>query len=308
MTSTSPASAPTSRQRAQQRISFWDRAAVSLLGILGFALSYAALQQVALAVHIPRLLTYAYPPLVDGFIAYGVRAILVLRAAPLHARLYAWMLFGTATAASIWANALHALDLNKPGTTELHLGDFAVVVLAAIPPLSLAGATHLHVLISRYSTTSDLVPVTAGSDPDPMPPTAPHLGDVPASAALPPQGRALEGVSAIAEPTTAETPATVPVPAAPGSAPEVEPAEHENAGGNAPDDSGPRRGGRPPLATDQQLVEVLLAAPTGPDLMTREDARAALAAAGLGAGNDRLRDALALARAQSEARQHPDGA
>lgn len=130
----------------------WDRAAVGLLGVLGFALSYSALQQMAMAVHVLRPLSYAYPPLVDGFIAYGVRAVLVLRAAPLHARLYAWVLFGAATSASIWANALHALDLNKPGTTQLHLGNPAVVVLSAIPPLALGGATHLHVLISRYGS------------------------------------------------------------------------------------------------------------------------------------------------------------
>jgi Protein of unknown function (DUF2637) len=94
-----------------------DRAVVSLLGVLGFALSYSALQQMATAIHVLSPLSYAYPPLVDGFIAYGVRAVLVLRTAPLHARLYAWVLFGAATSASIWANALHALDLNQPGTT-----------------------------------------------------------------------------------------------------------------------------------------------------------------------------------------------
>jgi Protein of unknown function (DUF2637) len=142
-----------------------DRAVVGLLGVLGFALSYSALQQMATAIHVLRPLSYAYPPLVDGFIAYGVRAVLVLRTAPLHARLYAWVLFGAATSAGIWANALHALDLNKPGTTQLHLGNPTVVVLSAIPPLALGGATHLHVLISRYGSTSTNpakpVPVTA---------------------------------------------------------------------------------------------------------------------------------------------------
>jgi hypothetical protein len=143
----------------------WDRAAVALLGVLGFALSYSALQQMATAVHVLQPLSYAYPPLVDGFIAYGVRAVLVLRTAPLLARLYAWLLFGAATTASIWANALHALDLNKPGTTTLHLGNPTVVVLSAIPPLALGGATHLHVLISRYGGTASSpatpVPVAA---------------------------------------------------------------------------------------------------------------------------------------------------
>ncbi|WP_408645970.1 DUF2637 domain-containing protein [Streptomyces odonnellii] len=69
----------------------------------------------ATAVHVRPQLTYLFPVVIDGFIAYGVRALLVLREAPLPARLYAWALFITATAASIWANGLHALDLNQPG-------------------------------------------------------------------------------------------------------------------------------------------------------------------------------------------------
>ncbi len=148
MTTAPPATATrhheTRRQsdRSAHRATGWDRATLGLLGVLGFALSYAALQQMATAAHVVRPLSYAYPPLVDGFIAYGVRAVLVLRTAPLPARLYAWgSLFAAATSASIWANALHALDLNQPGTTTLHLGNPTVVVLSAIPPLALGGAT-----------------------------------------------------------------------------------------------------------------------------------------------------------------------
>lgn len=70
----------------------------------------------AVAIHIRGFLTYLFPLVIDGFIAYGIRALLVLRDAPLRARLYVWTLFGTATAASIWANALHAVRLNEdPG-------------------------------------------------------------------------------------------------------------------------------------------------------------------------------------------------
>lgn len=89
--------------------------------------------------------------MIDGFIAYGVRALLVLRTASFAARLYVWTLFGTATAASIWANALHAVRLNQqhPEGGGLRLGDVTVGALSTIAPLALAGAVHLYILIAR---------------------------------------------------------------------------------------------------------------------------------------------------------------
>ncbi|MEU0629133.1 DUF2637 domain-containing protein [Streptomyces sp. NPDC005989] len=132
-------------------ITGWDRAVVIALGGAGCALSYDALQQMAVAVHIRGFLTYLFPLVIDGFIAYGIRALLVLRDAPLRARLYVWTLFGTATAASIWANALHAVRLNEDAVagTGLRLGDTVVAVLSTVAPLALAGAVHLYILIAR---------------------------------------------------------------------------------------------------------------------------------------------------------------
>ncbi|MGW4673774.1 DUF2637 domain-containing protein [Streptomyces sp. NPDC004324] len=135
----------------------WDRAAILTLGAAACALSYDALQQMAVAIHIHGFLTYLFPLVIDGFIAYGVRALLVLHTAPFRARLYVWTLFGTATVASIWANALHALRLNQQVTSGgLYLGDATVGVLSTIAPLALAGAVHLHILITRETTTEAL--------------------------------------------------------------------------------------------------------------------------------------------------------
>nr|WP_203673472.1 MULTISPECIES: DUF2637 domain-containing protein [unclassified Streptomyces] len=132
------------------RISTWDRAVVIALGGAGCALSYDALQQMAVAIHVRGFLTYLFPLVIDGFIAYGVRALLVLRDAPLRARLYVWLLFGVATAASIWANALHAVRLNQQGSSSgLRLGDTVVAMLSTLAPLALAGAVHLYILIAR---------------------------------------------------------------------------------------------------------------------------------------------------------------
>ncbi|MFJ9034527.1 DUF2637 domain-containing protein [Streptomyces sp. NPDC102274] len=128
----------------------WDRLAIVALGTAGCALSYDALQQMAVAIHIRGQLTYLYPLVIDGFIAYGVRALLVLSTAPLRARAYIWTLFGTATTASLWANALHAVRLNQQTTQEgLYLGDTVVAVLSTLAPLALAGAVHLYILMTR---------------------------------------------------------------------------------------------------------------------------------------------------------------
>ncbi|MBK6018955.1 DUF2637 domain-containing protein [Streptomyces sp. MBT53] len=136
------------------RITGWDRAAIVALGGAGCALSYDALQQMATAIHVRGPLTFLFPLVIDGFIAYGVRALLVLRTASFAARLYVWMLFGTATAASIWANALHAVRLNQqsPEGDGLRLGDVTVGALSTIAPLALAGAVHLYILIARRVT------------------------------------------------------------------------------------------------------------------------------------------------------------
>ncbi|WP_435845878.1 DUF2637 domain-containing protein [Streptomyces huasconensis] len=142
---------PTAAHPAVAPVGFWDRLAIVVLGLAGCALSYDALQQMAVAIHVRGLLTYLFPLVVDGFIAYGVRALLVLSEAPLRARLYVWVLFGTATAASIWANALHAVRLNQQTThSGLRLSDTVVAILSTLAPLALAGAVHLYILITRY--------------------------------------------------------------------------------------------------------------------------------------------------------------
>ncbi|TGZ16584.1 hypothetical protein DV517_15570 [Streptomyces sp. S816] len=130
------------------------RFGIALLGAIGFALSYDALRQMAVAIHIRGMLTYAFPLVIDGFIAIGVGALLILRTAPLLSRLYVWALVGLATATSIWANALHAVRLNQQtGPDGLHLDDITVGVLSAIAPLALAGAVHLYIVIRRHPMT-----------------------------------------------------------------------------------------------------------------------------------------------------------
>ncbi|GHA17266.1 DUF2637 domain-containing protein [Streptomyces echinoruber] len=152
-----------------RRMTFWDAAAITLLGAAGFAFSYDALRQVAVAVHARGKLSYLFPVFVDGFIAYGVRALVLLRHRNFGARLYAWTLFLAATAASLWANALHAVTLNHGPRSErsaLHLGDGVVAVLSMLAPLALAGSVHLYIIMARTAEAS--VPDRSERRPGPV--------------------------------------------------------------------------------------------------------------------------------------------
>ncbi|MEV5600239.1 DUF2637 domain-containing protein [Streptomyces sp. NPDC052299] len=123
------------------------------MAVAAFALSYDALRQMAAASHIHPALTYAFPLVIDGFIAIGIGALLVLRTAPIGPRLYVAALVGTATATSIWANVLHAVRLNQQAPrTGLALDDITVGIISAIAPLALAGAVHLYLLVQRRPT------------------------------------------------------------------------------------------------------------------------------------------------------------
>ncbi|MFD9591689.1 DUF2637 domain-containing protein [Kitasatospora sp. NPDC059973] len=147
-------------KRPAPGMSWWDKAAIGAMGGVGGALSYDALQQMAVAMHIRPELTYLFPVAIDGFIAYGTRALVVLKDAPLRARAYTWSVFGSATATSVWANWTHAVrlnDISAPGE-GLHLPDWSVGVLSTIAPLVLGGATHLYIVMSRHASGADAEP------------------------------------------------------------------------------------------------------------------------------------------------------
>ncbi len=253
------------------RTTAWDRAAIFTLGAAGCALSYDALQQMAVAIHVRGFLTYLFPLVIDGFIAYGVRALLVLRTAPFRARLYVWTLFGTATTASIWANALHAIRLNQliPAGGGLRLGDITVGILSTVAPLALAGAVHLHILITRQPAPAP--------DHTVQPPTA-------------------QGVDQNTEP---DLPTAMPAPASPPAEQHVQPkARHRS------------RIGRPPEAELHELLDLVRPNVAEHRRPTRELVRGTIRAADLGISEKRLTklmNALREDRTAAEApRPHPE--
>lgn len=206
------------------------RAGIALLAAFAFALSYDALRQMAVAIHIRGLLTYAFPLVIDGFIAIGVGALLMLRTAPLRSRVYVWALVGLATVTSIWANALHAVRLNEqsPQGDGLRLGDLTVGALSAIAPLALAGAVHLYIVIRRHPTPHPQETDTAEhlEAPDPG-----LRRDDDIRPSIPVQGQ--------------------PEPLS-GAAPEPEPDSGDEMPAQAL--SAPRRTGRPPNASLEELL------------------------------------------------------
>jgi hypothetical protein len=211
----------------------------------------------AVAAHISGPLTYLFPLVIDGFIALGVTALLILRTAPLHSRLYVWTLVTLATGTSIWANALHAIRLNEQA--RLHLNNATVGALSAIAPLALAGAVHLYLVINRHLTANKPAatePPTATA-PSSEPPTstakhaanatlAGHAESATTTTAKPaPKPPTPPAAATQAVPATAVTPAT---PAAPAKAPLPATAQPRKAA--------PSSGGRKPRATEAYLLEL----------------------------------------------------
>ncbi|MFD7577294.1 DUF2637 domain-containing protein [Kitasatospora sp. NPDC059817] len=258
-------------------MTFWDRLAVALIGAAGFALSFDALQQMAVAIHVRGPLTYVFPFTVDGFIAYGVRTLLVLRAAPWAARVYAWFLFAGATAASVWANALHAVRLNRllDHSSGLRLGESVVGALSTLSPLALGGAVHLYILIARHAPTPASTGPSAVTSADRTVPTS--VGpdgrsgpDASVRSAVP--TRADHGPSAVSDsgPTGGASAGPEfqhrsgnagagPVPERSAEVPFLRTVDHLPEGDEglpAPDGGPARRTGRPPGASMDQLLEV----------------------------------------------------
>lgn len=139
------------------------RVGIALLAAVAFALSYDALRQMAVASHVRGLLTYLFPLVIDGFIAIGIVALLLLRTAPVRSRLYVWTLVGAATGTSISANVVHAVGLNEG--TRLHLNNTTAGALSAIAPLALAGAVHLYLVINRHLAANSTVAAASPAIP-----------------------------------------------------------------------------------------------------------------------------------------------
>ncbi|MFF6790368.1 DUF2637 domain-containing protein [Streptomyces filamentosus] len=214
-----------------------------------FALSYDALRQMAAASHIHPGLTYAFPLVIDGFIAIGIGALLIVRTAHWGSRAYVWGLVSIATATSIWANVLHAVRLNQQTRRGgLALDDITVGVISAIAPLALAGAVHLYLLVQRRPAHPE-----------------PHVEARHVPAATPPE------------------------PGTPAATKDPVPAEDVAEGTDEqvadPEPPPAAEGGQRPLATYEQVIAIGRTAPLGRDgRVSRRHMEKAIRAEGLRPG------------------------
>lgn len=287
------------------RVNRWDYAAIGLLALTGFALSYDALRQTAQAIHVRGALTYVYPLIIDGFIAYSVRALLILRTAPLAARAYVWALFLSSTTASVWANILHAVRLNQQALDtidRLHLGDTAVGILSMIAPLALAGAVHLGIITSRHNTP-DMTTVT-GTDVD--------LHEMPASDSGQHHRPTEAGSTASSRRSLTEADADDQLaerPEGPGAltADREEPADHSPPGRGSGEAGEGRPVGRPPAATMNALLTIGRQAWTQAGRLSRSVVADAIRARSLSVSSDRLTAVMDALRAEQDTAHQADG-
>lgn len=112
-----------------------------------FWLSFTALADLANRSGIAPTQAWAWPLIVDGIIVVGTVAVVAL--AGRRDAWYPWMLLIAGAAASVAANAIHAIV-----TADADVPPVLAASVAAVPPIVLLASTHLTVVLTqRFRTT-----------------------------------------------------------------------------------------------------------------------------------------------------------
>ncbi|MFB9415707.1 DUF2637 domain-containing protein [Dactylosporangium matsuzakiense] len=137
-------------------------ASVGLLAVTaaGFALSFDAIQAVAVAAHVDRRLAWMMPVAIDGAMAVGTVTAVVMRRLGRSAW-YPWLVVLTGAVISVLCNAAHAYMAGA-----LVLPVRAAMAVSAIPAVMLALSVHLLVelvqaVAGRVSAAELAAPVPA---------------------------------------------------------------------------------------------------------------------------------------------------
>lgn len=116
-------------------------ACTALVAVVTFALSFAGLRDYGLNVAgVPWQLAWLVPIGIDGLTVASIAATFALRQEPWHVRLYAWLVFFAALAASVAGNLSHAVHRNLSWDGAAGAGAW---------PALLALASHLVVVTWR---------------------------------------------------------------------------------------------------------------------------------------------------------------
>ena len=135
---------PSSRSLLVTRI-----AAVAItfgVGAAGFALSFAALRDLATRGHVPVGQAWLWPLMVDGAILLATLGVVAMAGDPLchKDRRFFWQVLAGGATVSIMGNALHAiLPADEP------LPTWVCGILAAVAPAALLVTTHGLTLLTR---------------------------------------------------------------------------------------------------------------------------------------------------------------
>ncbi len=146
------------------------------VGMASFALSFAALRDLAVRGHIPADQAWLWPLVVDGTIMLATMGVIVMTAYPGHpAKRFFWSVLAVSAIVSILCNALHAML-----PAEQPLSPWLTGFLAAVAPAALLATTH------GLSALTRLQPAGVAADISTAPDTsAPATAAVPATGAAP---------------------------------------------------------------------------------------------------------------------------
>jgi hypothetical protein len=116
------------------------------VGAAGFALSFAALRDLATRGHVPAGQAWLWPLMVDGAILLATLGVVAMAGDPLchKDRRFFWQVLAGGATVSIMGNALHAiLPADEP------LPTWVCGILAAVAPAALLVTTHGLTLLTR---------------------------------------------------------------------------------------------------------------------------------------------------------------
>lgn len=136
------ASAPRKQAPISRAVVNSALAGTLLLAAGAFALSFAALADLAAMAGVPSHLAWIWPLVVDGMVVVATMAIVALAGHGRRALVYPWTLLGGGAAVSVAANAVHAI-LAAHGAVSATVS----ALVAAVPPVALLAVTHLSVML-----------------------------------------------------------------------------------------------------------------------------------------------------------------
>lgn len=125
------------------RIAVWTAVAGTIFIAIGaFWLSFSALADLAHRSGVAANQAWAWPLIVDGIIVVGTVSVVAL--AGHRDAWYPWMLLIAGAAASVAANAIHAIV-----AADADVPPVLAASVAAVPPLVLLAITHLTVVLTQ---------------------------------------------------------------------------------------------------------------------------------------------------------------